>query len=309
MVMRTTRRAILAKLETGYGVDALPTGANDAILIRDMKTTPMAGKEVERRLLRPHYGNYQKIPAGQYSQIKIEVELAGSGVAGTQPGYDPLMRACGNAVVVTPSTSVAYNPITGGEESLTIYAHRDGVLHKFLGCFGSVSYSVDADGIPFLTFDMMGLRGGESDVALPTIDTSGFVAPVLVNTANTSLTLHGYAASFSTLSINMATEASRLPVAGASNRIGITDRKASGSVTLIEPPVGTIDFYDIAENATLDAMTLTHGLTAGNICTITAPSVGIGAPAEAEIEKRQALTLPLSFNPAVGNDELVLTLT
>jgi len=308
MAQLMRRRAILAKIETTYGTDAAPTGAANAILVRSVNLTPLAGDDIERQLIRPYFGNSPMIAGEKHAELEIEVELAGAGAAGTAPKYGPLLRACGFAETVSAGVDVVYNPISGGEESITLYVHRDGILHKVTGARGTVSFGLDVNSIPVMRFRFLGLLGTISDAALPTVDVSGFVTPLPVNSANTSgFSLHSYAGSFSSLSLDMAISPTKHMVVGPATSINITDRKPTGSVVIEEPSIAAKDFYSIARDASLGALALTHGLTAGNIIQIDAPSVGIGSPTEQDLNGVQMISLPLTINPVAGNDEFVLT--
>lgn len=95
MPLLTRRRTILAKIESVYGTDSTPTGAADAVLVRNLEITPLESEFASRDLIRPFIGNSEQLPVGIRAQMTLEVEMAGSGTAGTAPGYDSLMRACG----------------------------------------------------------------------------------------------------------------------------------------------------------------------------------------------------------------------
>jgi len=308
MAQLMRRRAILAKIETTYGVDAAPTGAVNAILVRSVTLTPLAGDDIERALIRPYFGSSPMIAGEKHAELEIEVELAGAGAAGTAPKWSPLLRACGFAETLVAATSAAYNPITGSEESLTLYVHRDGILHKLTGARGTVSFMLDVNSIPVMKFKFLGLLGTITDAALPVVTVSGFIAPLPVTSANTSgFALHGYAGSFSSLSLDMAVSPTKHMVVGPSTSILVTDRKPSGSVTIEEPSLAAKDFYTASRDASLGAFALQHGTTAGNIITFAAPAVSLGSPTEQDTNGIQMMTIPLNINPVSGNDELILT--
>lgn len=107
---RLTRfQALLAKVETTYGVDALPTAA-DGMLVKDLELSAMEVKQLERGLARPFLGGDGKLLVGAHVKAKFKVEAAGSGTAGTSPKYGRLLRACGLAeVLVTGLSTIATN--------------------------------------------------------------------------------------------------------------------------------------------------------------------------------------------------------
>ena len=303
------RRLILAAIETTYGTDPAPTPAANAILTRSVSVTPLAGQDIDRNLLRSFYGNTQSIAGEKHVELQLEVELTGSGVAGDAPAWAPLLRACGFAETLTPGTDAVYNPITDNEESISCWIHRDGVLHKFTGGRGSVSFRLDVNNIPYMTFNFMGLLGPISNTAMPTTaDYSGFLTPLPVTNLNTTaLTLHGAAVSFSQLTLDMAVESVKHQVVGAGSSILIVDRAPSGTAVIEEPDLATLDLYTKAKDASQGVLAVTHGTTAGNIVQFDAPQIGSGSPTEQDLNGVQMLSVPLTINPGTGNDELVVT--
>lgn len=306
---KSRRRLILAAIETTYGTDPAPTPAANSILTRTVNVTPLAGQDIDRNLLRSYYGNTQSIAGEKHVELQIEVELTGSGTAGDAPAWSPLLRACGFAETVTVGTDVVYNPITDNEESISCWIHRDGVLHKFTGGRGSVSFRLDVNNIPFMAFSFMGLLGPISNTAVPTTaDYSAFLTPLPVTNENTTgLTLHGAALSFSQLTLDMAVESVKHQVVGAGSSILIVDRAPSGSAVVQEPELATLDLYAKARDASQGALAITHGTVAGNIVQFAAPQIGTGSPTEQDLNGVQMLSVPITINPDTGNDELVVT--
>jgi hypothetical protein len=98
------KRVITVGLEATYGVDATPTAA---ILCGDITFKPLAGGTVERKNIRPYFGNNGKIRTESYTTISFPTELAGSGTAGTATAHAPLFKACNMSETVTAA------PITG----------------------------------------------------------------------------------------------------------------------------------------------------------------------------------------------------
>lgn len=94
MPLLNRKRTLLAKIETTYGTDSAPVGATNAILCRNLDVMPLEGQTVSRDLVRPYYGNSDQLPTGIYAKVTAEVEIAGSGTAGTAPAWAPLLRAC-----------------------------------------------------------------------------------------------------------------------------------------------------------------------------------------------------------------------
>lgn len=97
MPLLQRKRVILAKIETTYGTDSVPTGGANAILVRNLNVTPQDADFSDRDLVRPYIGRSEQLPAAIRAMLDFEVEIAGAGTAGTAPGYGPLLRSCGFA--------------------------------------------------------------------------------------------------------------------------------------------------------------------------------------------------------------------
>lgn len=108
---RTRKQAVLFKVETVYGSDAGPTGGANAMLVTNLQIVPMEGGTVSRDLVRPYLGNDQQIPVNTHVSVSFDVEMSGSGVAGTPPAYGVMLRACGLAeTAVTGLATIANSP-------------------------------------------------------------------------------------------------------------------------------------------------------------------------------------------------------
>lgn len=308
MSYKSRKRLLLAKIETTYGTDAAPDAMANAVLTRSISVTPMAGDDIQRNLDRPYFGNAPTVAGEKHVELQVEVELAGSGTAGTAPAWGLLLRACGMAETVNAGTDVTYNPITADEESITCWIYRDRVLHKFTGGRGTVSFTLDVNGLPIMQYRFLGLLGPVSNEALPTADTAAFLAPHAVSTIHTpTFKLHGASVSYSKCSLDLAVDVVKHQVVGPETSIQITGRSPKGTLVIEEPPLATLNLYAKARDATLGAFQLVHGTTAGNTIEFNAPAIGTGSPSEQDLNGVQMLSVPITINPVAGNDELTIT--
>src|SRR5690242_2663263 len=110
--MSPKKYVVLAKIEVTQFTDPIPTGSANAILVKNLKLTPLKVSNEDRNVYRPYYGNSEQIPVMEEVSVEFDVEIAGSGTAGDAPKYGPLLRACAMAEVVTVGTDVVYNPIS-----------------------------------------------------------------------------------------------------------------------------------------------------------------------------------------------------
>lgn len=303
--IKALRKVIFNKVEAAYGVDAVPVAATDALLVHNFTGVPVEIQYQERNPALPFFGNQGQVKAGELMRMEYAIEAAGAGAVDGAPKYGSCEKGCALSETITPVTGpVTYAPISSGEQSVTKYFYWDGLLHKMLGARGTVSRRFAEGGVPMNHYTWTGLYGGITDVALPTPTLTGFQTPLTVNKANTTFTLHGYAAPLANLSIDLGN------VIGYKNRpnqevVRFTDRKTRGSVTIELPTIAVKDFFTIARNTTFGALALVHGTVAGNKVLIDAANVQLTNPSYTEAEGVAMLTMGMEIRPsAAGNDEL-----
>ena len=137
MPLLTRRTALLAKIESPYGTDSLPDGT-DAVLIRNLTVTPIEADVVSRDLIRPYLGNSEQLLAQTRVTMSFEVELAGSGTAGTAPRFDPLLRACGMSATTT-AAAVTGTAQAGAAGSITLASGASGTSEIYTGMVISIT--------------------------------------------------------------------------------------------------------------------------------------------------------------------------
>ncbi|TCT37427.1 phage tail tube protein [Martelella mediterranea] len=305
-VRRWQKKAILVKIEDTYATDAAPTAA-EGILAANVEMTPMEGQELSRDLMLPYMGNQGVILTGLYARLVFDVEIAGSGTAGTAPKYDALLRACGFAQTITADTSVEYDIVEDGVESASIYFKLDGVQHVMLGVHASVALTLDVTSVPRYRFTCVGLLGTISDdAAMPAVTKAGWMKPVAVTKDNSVMTLHGWTATGDSLSIDLGNELTpRFPF--GDEYILISDRSVSGTAVVEARPLSVINWFDIAKSGALGPLSFVHGTTEGNIVEVTAPAVEIGRPTYGQTSNVTTYSLPLAFTPDAGLDDFKIT--
>lgn len=304
---------ITAKIETTPGTDSVPTGAANAILVRNCTITPLDITQEDRNIIRGFFGNYDSIPTIRKVKLSFECELAGSGTAGTAPAYGPLLQACGTTEALVAVTSATYTPnsLATTAKSVSIYYNVDGLNHKLLYGRGNVKMNFKANGIPFLSFDLIGLDGGAADIALPTPTYTAFGTPLAVNATNTpTITVLGTAVALESLMLDMGNQVQQISRPGATDQILQTDRKTVGSVMFEMTSVATKDWLTAAKTPTLGALNLVHGVAAGKILTLAAPNIQLTQPQFSDIQGIQMVQFTLKYNPSnSGNDEFTLANT
>lgn len=308
MALSSKKRLLLAKIETTYGTDAVPTGAANAIMTSGLTITPLAGSTVSRDIDRAVLGNDTKIHVGSHVAIELGVEIAGAGAAGSAPAYAPLLRACGFSETLTATIKAEYKPVSGSFESLSMYFSLDGQRHKLLGARGSVSLELNAQKIPMYKFKFLGLWDDPASAADPTPTWSAFQVPLPITKTNTpTATLHAVAAILHELSLDMACKVTPRMVVGAES-IELVDREPAGNVKMDAPALSTKNWFTTAKANTTGVMSIVHGTAAGNIVQLDAPAVQLLEPKYSEADGVVTLDAGLSLIPTdAGNDELVIT--
>lgn len=156
MSLASRKKLVLAKIETVYGTDSIPTGSANAILLKGLSVNPIQAEQVSRDLIKPYFGNSEQLLAQKFVQMDFEVEFAGAGVAGKLPAYDSLLRACGFASALI--TAVVAAVVDDGVATLSKTAH---------------GYSV-GDKVTTTGFADSDLNGVQTITAVPTADTFEF---------------------------------------------------------------------------------------------------------------------------------------
>lgn len=85
---------LLAKAESPYGTDSVPTSANIIPLRGKPTLTPLDAEMVQRDLLLPYLGNGGVLPGSAWCKLSFEVEASGSGTAGVVGPLGGLLKPC-----------------------------------------------------------------------------------------------------------------------------------------------------------------------------------------------------------------------
>jgi hypothetical protein len=307
----TRKRTILVKAESSYGTDPTPTGSANAVLVRDLNIEPVQSDEVSRDLIRGYLGNYETLLANTRVNVTCDVEMVGSGTAGTEPHYSPLLKSAGLAVTTVSSTSNTYAPVSTSFGSCTIYCNIDGVRHKVTGCRGTFSINCELNEIPVISFSMTGIYNAPTDTAAPTCTYQKQDSPLLFKSGNTSaFSFFGYGGALQSWSFDMNNEVIYRELVGGTKEVMITDRKPSGSASVEAVALSAHNFFTDSTGSSTGTNTFLHGTTAGNKVTISCPQTDLGSPTYEDSDGVQMLNLPFVATPTTaGNNELSIAYT
>jgi hypothetical protein len=309
MSKKTRNVLLLAKVETIYGTDPTPTAALNAMHAKVTSYQPTMTEFKERENVRNFFGSGGQVQASNHSEMDIEVELAGSGTAGTAPAYAALLKACGLKETVSAGLSVIYSPDTDAPVTVTFYYNLDGIRHTMTGARGNMTLDMTARGIPMLKFHFTGLYTAVADQPMPTgADYDAFLAPLAVNKVNTpSWSIHGTSGAMQSFTADLGNNVVYRNLIG-SESVVLTDRKITGQASFEMTAVAVKAWHEAVRLGTLDDFTLVHGSVAGQIIQIDGPKVQLTNPQYADSDGIQMLNVALDFQPDAGDDEFTLTL-
>jgi len=298
------KMALLNKLEATYGTDATPLPA-DRIIMSNVTFRPLVAQRLSRDLLLPYFGNQGVVLAGIYATIEGDIEIAGSGEPGTPPLWGSVARMAGLTETITADTDVVYQRSTGMPESASSYFVADGVRHVLLGARANLALNWQAVAMPRMRATIMGLLGAITDQPNPLVSTTGWLAPVPVSKANTTLTLHGWSAVGQSLSVDLGNKVTPRFLIG-DEAVHITDQSATGTAVVEAVSLATINWFERAKARTRDGLAFKHGAVDGNIVEVGADLVEIGEPTPGESDGFLNYSLGLDI---IANNGLDLKIT
>jgi hypothetical protein len=311
MAAKKWRKKVLTfKIETTYGTNAVPTGAANAVRAKNVTWNPMEGQDVDLGHETPYLGNQGTTPADLHATLSFEIDLVGSGTAGTAPESGAVLRALGCAETVSAGTSVTYNPISGAMEAATIQLNIDGILYQTTGARGDCDIVANASGIPVLQCKFTGLFVAPSDTAAQTPDYSAWLDPKVVSNANSPVfTIDGDDRIMRSFKMAFGNDVQPRFLVGA-EEIVVPDRAEMVEMQIEATALSGFNPYAIAAAGGDVPLVLQHEAAAGRIVTLNIPKVQLmrpGAPTEAQ----GIMEWPLSGKPLpdAGNDQWTLVFT
>lgn len=307
-MLNSKARTLFAKPELVYKTP-VALAAADAIRTANLTIRPFNATAIERNLDGPSFGSSGRIHAGAHVIVEFDVEMAGSGTAGTAPPFGHLFTACKMSETIVASTSVTYAPASQGTASETMYFQLDGQRHALCGARGTWSIKFDSQQIPYFHFVFTGVWIDPVSAADIAPTWTGWQTPRPVGFAHTpTATLHGLASVFNAFSFDFGNDVQYFNNPGE-EYVGIVDRKCSGSTTLLAPALSVKNYFTAALTDAQAAFNLVHGLTAGNIVTLAAPKVQILEPNYGDDRGRAMIQCNLDFARDVADDEVTLAFT
>jgi hypothetical protein len=303
-----------AATETTYGT-APTLSASNAVMVRVRPDfQPMVADAIEREQLRPFFGGFTQELVNKYVAITFQVELAGSGAAGTPPRYGPILKACAHSETFdlpNLATSVTYAPATTNLSSCTIDFNIDGNNHRMTGCRGSMNIVGQVRSFPYIEFTIWGLYNAPTATALPAATYGAQADARPFADTFTTFSVASHTNCLASFNLQQGNEMNYDELISCTNSINIIDRRASGNFTIEAPSISTKDFFAAAlATSTVTGQLVQNVGATGNIVTINIPQLDLGAPAYAERNGKEMLSLPFTAPPSsAGSDEYSIVYT
>lgn len=304
------REVILAKIESTYNTDPTPSAANDAVLVEGPSWAHENASMIERPSVKTTIGKRQSVFGGTLKSVSFDVELKGSGAAGTAPEIGQLLRACSMDETIVPSTSVTYAPVSSSQESITLYYYEDGVLHIITGARGTCSITLESKGKGMINFTFTGHEVAPTDTALVTPTYDSTVPPPIISVP---FSMGGYSSVISSLSMDVGNTISMPADMSAADGFGeilITARDTGGSFDPARVALSAKNYISEWKNGTLGSLTTgVIGSTAGNRYQLTCGQAYYKDVGQGEREGLRIYEIGFGAAESSGDDEFSLVFT
>ncbi len=313
--LRLSNDVILAKTEVSYATDPTPVVGTNAILVQNVSFAPEGLRMNDRPAIRSNIGKLQQIFGGQLGRMSFEVEVKGSGAAGTAPEVAPLLRACGMAETVAASTSVTYKPASSTHESLTLWWYEGGrKKHVLNGARGTFSLRLEAGGVAVFAFEFVGHYTNPADIAQPSPTYNAQVPKPVLNMAislggTTAMIVRSWQIDLN----NALVMPPSIAAADGYGEIQIAGRDVAGQIVMDAELASVIDVdLQLSSGTGMTFGSGTLGSTAGNRFAVTGATSGMFWRDRqfGDQDGIRIRTLPFGITEsATGNDEISMVFT
>lgn len=306
-------KVLHSKKETVYGTDAAPTALANAALTRNFQGKPIATDRLARNLDRPVRGGAKDAATNARQTLSYELELAGSGAAGTAAPWMEHLEACGMAAPTLTAGATAVQKFAAIGVTLSAMTHyhwRGNQRRRTVGARGTYGFDFTAGSYPFLRLDMTGLLlpasplPDENTPATP--DLARWIEPVEVNTANTDFVLGGYSPVLKSFTGDVNAEVAVRNLVG-SNSVKRGNHGITGRLVIEAPSLAAKNYYTQLLNGDEIPVQLIHGIVAGNIVQLDGAHLQITDIDDADEVDTLMMSMAFRMNVGTTNDDLIWT--
>lgn len=313
--LRRSNDVILAKIESVYATDPVPVAASNAVLVQNISFSTEGLRMNARPAVRANIGQLQSVFGGKLGRLSFEVEVKGSGTAGTAPEVGPLLKACGFGQTIATATSVTYKPVSASHDSITLYWFEGGrKKHILTGARGNVSIRCEAGGIAVFVFEFVGHHTAPTDATQPAPTYSSVVPKAALSMAiSLGAVTSAIVRSWQVDVNNSLVMPPSVAAADGYGQIQIGQRDVAGQVVMDAELASVIDVdaqFAAGTGITFGSGTL--GSVAGNRFTVTGATSGLywRDVQNGEQDGLVVRTLPFGIvESSSGNDEISLVFT
>jgi len=300
--MSTFDRLVLAKTELILGVDPTPTPALNAIRVITADIKPNI-EAIDRKVQKNTMGNLPHMIGKKTATLDIEVEMKGSGAAGTPPEIAPLLKACGRVETINAGVSVVYQPSTTSNSTVTVYVYKDGLLWKCIGGRGKVTYDTTIGQITSIKFSFQVLYTAPVTQTVPTGAAYQSSQPIVATTIDVA-TENGTAIKVAAIGFDDGNDMQEHYVIGE-HSFQIANRQPTAKLT--KDSVGSTAEWDNLV-AGLDAnISFTFGQSTGNKFKCDMPVARKDGVTYNERAERDILDVTYRLYESVGDDQYTFT--
>lgn len=307
------QKVILFKKEAVYKTDAAPTTGANAALTRNWSAEPLVVDTLDRNLDLPARGRVRSEHTNRRTTFGFELELAGSGAAGTAAPWMEFLEAAGMAapaVVAGISATQRFAAENAALSSATCHHWMSDQRVRALGSRGTFGFDFTAGRYPFIKFDFTGVLppppavDGTAPVGAP--DFTRWKDPLEVATENTSFTLDGFALVLKSFSVDANADVKLRNLVGA-NYVNVGNRAMTGRIVGEAPAIGAKNYFSTLDTGAEVAVQLIHGVGAGKVVQVDGNYLEILKITRAEEDDKLMLDISFGLNIRAGADDLVLT--
>lgn len=308
----TRQRAVFAAIEAAVGTAETLAGT-DVVQVQNLRYNPIENLEFqEREIIRSSLQPEQGVYTGALGGLSFDVELKGSGSAGTAPRLGRLLRACGCQETIVASTSVTYTPDSDldAHDAITL-GYRDGDNWRVLtGCRGTFSINMTARKTALISFQFKGHIDSEDEDTAPTASAEATVPPAFIGASFTMASV-AYPITALTLDVGNTVEAADDPnQTDGFGEVRVTERNSRGTVNPEAQPIDTKDFIGVLRAGDTEAIaTGVIGPDAGNRWAVSFPAAYYREISEEERQGLAAYAIGLGLKESSGDDEFSLQFT
>ena len=301
------KKVILLKTEGTEGTDAAPVVGADALRVLNYQATFMDADQKVRNIETAYFGADPVLLASIKRGASFDLEMHGSGAAGTAPQWMKALAYAGFAApALVASVSATLNP-TSTVLSATHWAYLDNLLLKTIGARASVGFTIEDDEIPVFNYTLLGraptLLAEEAVPGAATI--TGVTDPVISSSENTTFTLDAFALPLRRYSMNANVDLQYRSLIGPTDKISYRNRNWNGQIVAEVPDLTAKNYFTMIRPGTTMVCTCVQGNVAGNIVTINVPKMQITGNVEfSEEQGVLMMSIPVTALPNTGNDEI-----